>query len=472
MDHSPSLRYDSVLVVSDTHIGLPDSQIFRKDFEEFVRYLSQATLIDVDSEEGDFQFELPRAIILLGDFLDLWDGQLSRLPAFSADFGRALTVLCDVLYLRGNHDYIIPDIHPTLKGPHEFEICEDKFIEVGGRKFLFIHGHQFMSAFGPLSVKIESFINPFYTMVENFFSRLTKGRGREVLEFLTVLAIILGLINWLGQPILTRLSPVAKLSVWILFGLLLPIADVSGWRVGQKTLYKMFTLIFGDLINSLRGATRGDTIEYLTSPSRPIFRWFQRDSKQSEEAKEAGFVIFGHTHIPEGPLPGNSPILHNVMFLNTGSWVRPPSQRSKDLSERLREFTRPVDRFDEWILLLLVGLNLVAYFTLRALPTPVLIADVFFLSFEVMVAVGKSSYRRLPQAGSRSLAFIGRDVSGTFRTTLLYWNPATKRLSTRPYVAKAVRAGRLSSLLAGLVVSSRLTVLAWIRIRPWNGRFV
>jgi len=419
-----SEKYDSVLAISDAHVGLPDDEIFREDFESFITFLSSTRQIQVDARKAGFQIDTPQAIVLLGDFLDLWDGRLSSLPNFSTQFVRMLTEIADVYYLRGNHDYTIPNIEPAASSLKRLEICEKKVLEIGGKSFFFIHGHQFMSFFGPTSLKIESYVNPFYTVMEGFLSKFTRGHGKLVLHLLSMATIVLGLLIALGLPTQTLLA------LCSLFGLLLPVGFVTIWRVAQKRLWKFFILIFGELINSLRGATRGDTIEYLTSCSRPIFRWFESGSTQSKQAKETRYLVFGHTHIPDGPRRGSAAELREIRFLNTGSWMRPTSRSKLKLSEWVRRYTRPIDRFDEGIVIILAVLTVLASLSVRILFLPVLIADAIMVPVEILVALGKSSYRRLPQAGFRSLAFIGKDASGVFRKRILYWNPATRTLST------------------------------------------
>ncbi len=428
-------RYDSALIISDTHVGLPGNEIFQEDFEAFINHLASNPSIRIESDDDNFQIELPKLIILLGDFLDFWDGRLSKLPGFSTRVARVLSELADVLYLRGNHDYIVPNIEAAAAISKKFEICEDKLIEIGGKPFYFIHGHQFMSAFGPTALKLETYINPYYTMMEGFFSRFTIGHGRHFLAGLTLSFVILGLLFSFGQILLTKLSSQLMQFLWSMFGLLFPVGFVTIWRVAQKKVWKFFTMIFGELINSLRGAARGDTIEYLTSPSKPISRWFEKKSEQSKQAKEAGFVVFGHTHIPEGPMPGDAESLTGIEFLNTGSWMKHPSKAKFTLADKARTYTRLIDKFDEYLLIVIAAMTTLTLFTQVIPLLPVLIAGVIMLTIEVAVVLGKSSYRRLPNAGLRSLAFIGKDTMGAHRVMLLYWDPTKMALSASPIVS-------------------------------------
>ena len=428
-------QYGAALVISDTHVGLsPENEVFEADLEAFISYLSNNQVIKIQSEEGDFAFQRPKATVLLGDFLDLWDGRPEVLPSFISDFGRAFTEIADVFYLRGNHDYIIPDIPSALKlgtNGNRLQIRENLLLELGGKPCFFIHGHQFMSAFGSTSLKIESYVNPYYSIIESFFSRFTRGHGRAIMLALTFAFLGgIGLIGLAGFSIIKLSIP-----IWLVFllGLLLPVGVASTWRSVQKPLWRFIMRIFDDQFKFLRGALRGDTIQYLTSDSKPIARWFAGDDKGQSEAKQAGFVCFGHTHIPEGPSQGTDGSLKNITFLNTGSWVRPPRRGLQSLAGKARDITRRYDKIDHWLLLVLIAAGIVLFELPQVLSGLFpLAAIVALLSGEIVVVFGKSSYRRLPSAGVRSLAFIGVDLAGTWRSELLYWDPKRKVLSTSP----------------------------------------
>lgn len=424
-------EYESALVISDTHIGLPGTQVFQDDFEEFIRFLSSNKTLPIVFGEERVDVKLPGLIILLGDFVDLWDGDISKLHDFLAQFARSLTGKADVFYLRGNHDYIIPDIKPAVFGNMStFEICEYKVLRIAGKSWFFIHGHQFMSAFGRLSLVFESFINPYYSIVEWFFSRLPTGHGKQVTIILSGLAIVLGLLLGFGRQLFAVLPAGVDFYLTIVFGVLLVLGFVTLWRLFQKSVWKAFTMIFGEALDSLRGAARGDTIEYLTSPSRPISRWFEK-AELAKEARESGFVCFGHTHIPEGPMQGQDK-LQDITFLNTGSWVKPPRQKLRQAAETARKITKPFDGLDEYVFILSFLVSSFLYFTHRISAYLALIIIMAFSVLEIVVVFGKSSYRRIEQSNLRSLAYIGKEVKADQPISLLYWNPRDKVLTTAP----------------------------------------
>lgn len=424
-------EYESALVISDTHIGLPDTEVFHEDFEEFIRFLSSNSSLPMVLGENRVDVKLPRLIILLGDFVDLWDGRISKLHDFLAQYARSLAEKADVFYLRGNHDYIIPNINPVVFGNMSpFEICEYKVLRIAGKSWFFIHGHQFMSAFGRLSLAFESFINPYYSIVEWFLSRLPTAHGKQVTIILSGFAIALGLLLSLGRQLLAPLPAGVDFYLTIVFGVLLVLGFVTLWRLFQKSVWKAFTMIFGEALDSLRGAARGDTIEYLTSTSKPISRWFEK-SKLSKEARESGLVCFGHTHIPEGPMRGQGD-LQDITFLNTGSWVKPPRQDLRRSAEIAREITRPYDGLDEYAFILSVLVASFLFFTQRISVYLSLSIIIFFSALEIVVVLGKSSYRRIEQSRVRSVAYIGKEVKADPPVTLLYWDPRDKVLTTTP----------------------------------------
>jgi len=420
-------------------MGLRDKEIYGNDLENFFDFLASTETLTIDSDKGKLEAQVPKAIIVLGDFLDLWDGSLAKLPKFTTDYARPLTEKADLYYLRGNHDYLVPNIQPRTGFPrNKFEICEYKVLNIAGRSCFFIHGHQFSSWFGPLPLKIESYVNPYCTILEGFLSRLFWGHGRHILYALAVL--FLGLcalfFSSYGTPILRSLTSEHILFLWMLIGLLVPAAIVTIWRFLQKALWKLLVLIFQDLIKSLTGAVRGDTIKYLTSRSRPISRWFSRGERGSDDARKAEFVCFGHTHIPEPPQCGEDESLREITFMNTGSWVR-PSKGWADFASTIREYLRYYDWIDEYVVIGVVALIVLApliiwfYPRIAISPTLAMIFLALFALVEALVALGRSSYRRIPVDKVRSLVYIGKSPKEQWSAMLLYWDPQRRLLSSK-----------------------------------------
>lgn len=416
-------------------MGLPDRQVFREDFEEFIRFLASNQTLRVISRDGNLDVKIPGLVILLGDFVDLWDGDLSKLEAFLAQYARSLTENTTVFYLRGNHDYMIQDVNRAPFGHmSSFEISDYKVLRIAGRSWFFIHGHQFMSAFGHISLAFESLINPYYSIIEWFLSRVSGGRGKQLTTVLTVVTVLLGFLLAFEPEQIGLVLRQANLYVWFwwIFGLLFGLGFVTAWRLFQKSVWKFLSMIFGETFDSIRGATRGDTIEYLTKASKPISRWF-KESKLAKEARGSGLVCFGHTHIPEGPQHGKDEGLKDIVFLNTGSWVKPPLQRLRRSAEIARKITRPYDGLDQYVYalsVLIVGISLtfpqwVSVYAAMALFTVSSLIEIF-------VVLGKSSYRRIEKTQVRSLAFIGKEIKSDPPAVLLYWDPRTEVLSTFP----------------------------------------
>jgi UDP-2,3-diacylglucosamine pyrophosphatase LpxH len=424
-------EYESALVISDTHIGLPNSQVFHEDFEKFIRFLSSNKSLPMMLGNDRVDVKFPGLIILLGDFVDLWDGDLSKLHDFLAQYARSLTEKVNVFYLRGNYDYVIPNINPaTFGGMNPFEICEYKVLRIAGKSCFFIHGHQFMSAFGRFSLAFESFINPYYSIVQWFFSRLASGHGKQVTIILTGFAITLALLLTLGRQLLAPMPGGTDFYLSIVLGVLLVVGFVTLWRLFQKSVWKAVTMIFGEKWNSIRGAVRGDTIEYLTARSRPISRWFEK-ATLSKEARESGLVCFGHTHIPEGPMKGQDE-LKDIMFVNTGSWVKPPQQDLRRAAEIARRITRPYDVLDEYVFILSVLVASFLFFTQRVSVYLAITIIIILSALEIVVVLGKSSYRRIERSRVRSLAYIGKEVKADPPVTLLYWDPRDEVLTIVP----------------------------------------
>ncbi|UCD44946.1 MAG: UDP-2,3-diacylglucosamine diphosphatase [Candidatus Bathyarchaeota archaeon] len=120
---------EKVCVVSDIHLGFNKAQ--DAAFSAF---------LDLD-ENQDLD-----ELILLGDVLDFWVADDKTIFGNMHSLLRKIQRLdCRKVLVIGNHDYIlsgyIGDYIPDL------QIVEDYTSQIGGKLYLFLHGHQFDRAF-------------------------------------------------------------------------------------------------------------------------------------------------------------------------------------------------------------------------------------------------------------------------------------------------------------------------------------
>lgn len=118
-------RKVSKLFISDLHLGAKDTKV-----EELLKCLQI-----IDSEE----------IYLVGDIIDGWRLECSwRWPKSHNDFVRKILKFAktrSVFYITGNHDEFLRNFAPIKFG--DITIINKKYIDVGDKRYLVIHGDQF-----------------------------------------------------------------------------------------------------------------------------------------------------------------------------------------------------------------------------------------------------------------------------------------------------------------------------------------
>lgn len=125
-------RQTPLYVISDLHLGAGRRDSFSDPDREkdLMRFLDQA-------ERQQAQ------VIILGDFLDLWRFNLSAIleahPAIIKRFSEM-----DCVYVPGNHDLAVHGISDEIKSRYNIfnKVGKPFSMEIGGRNFLFCHGHE------------------------------------------------------------------------------------------------------------------------------------------------------------------------------------------------------------------------------------------------------------------------------------------------------------------------------------------
>jgi predicted phosphodiesterase len=151
----------SIIVVSDLHLGGGDD---RCTSIRFSRFLDTLATFGRDGPCKDLM--PPKKIILLGDFLDLWDpyeqNRNNSLIDAMVPLVKAAQTDCEIIYVTGNHDEDISELKECLEkkpdvknstlnlGNAQFRIFEKSYIpngrlgiKVGDAYYAFLHGHQF-----------------------------------------------------------------------------------------------------------------------------------------------------------------------------------------------------------------------------------------------------------------------------------------------------------------------------------------
>jgi len=295
--------------VSDLHLGGSSSN--HRDFADF---------LDWASEQEEFAVQgcsravtRPTRLILLGDILELWDpvdDSYRSVAMHAAESLKGVLSLADeILYVTGNHDealeafegvYPMSDprfrIVPRLDRSKAYDQSEDpRYMEVGGKRYFFIHGHEFDRLF-------------------LFLGRLS--RIPAVMASLNdALKGIVALDGW-ALPI--------ALAVYAALKSFAPVPSWPLYLLALLSLPRLFTYLQGPFWKAF-GRFLVDRPRYRDMAALVEKRYYD----PARDTIAADFVVYGHTHVPEVSAPELSKRLGKI-FINSGSWVSdvPPAQRN------------------------------------------------------------------------------------------------------------------------------------------------
>jgi UDP-2,3-diacylglucosamine pyrophosphatase LpxH len=128
-----SIRKDAPLyVISDLHLGSGR----RDSFKDPARIRELMGFLDhIEKEDG--------RLIVLGDFFDLWRFKLSSIIKTHPDILQRFSEM-DCIYVPGNHDRNVINVPKELRNKFLIfdKVAEPFSIDIGGRDFIFCHGHE------------------------------------------------------------------------------------------------------------------------------------------------------------------------------------------------------------------------------------------------------------------------------------------------------------------------------------------
>jgi len=302
----PIIRLDkseSAIIISDAHIGLSkkskNAKCNLKDLYSFLKALHNNKL---DCEK---ELKQPSLFVLLGDFLDFWQGDINTILC---DFYSIAKVLLSLnflkLYVAGNHDRIIGRvILKDIEGKNDFLIMpEMAVLESGGKRFALIHGHQFDSLFIKLRGlwQIESYI---YSLAEGFMS--LPGRSEWYLAGFSALS---GLLLLIYSELLRKIPGFIRPFVYVApLLLMLPLLIMTIRKI-QDELWYLFVLPLSQSLNLQR-----TKFKHLKEISKKVILDWLKANK--DLIGEANGIIFGHTHVP------GIAVTNGYVFANSGSWL-------------------------------------------------------------------------------------------------------------------------------------------------------
>ncbi len=334
-----------VLAVSDTHFGFQDESA--GNFKRFVAYLTTwmrdgdttIEVTDANREKTSETLIAPRRIVLLGDIIDLWISRDSdTVRPYLQSFNPLSALIArseEVAYVVGNHDWVTrksagrhqPDlggatvtVYPDYYDPHGNGAAYPwKGERIGGRTYLFLHGHQFDFVFSRQSMLR---FGDFMGFSSASASEFRKFSVLGALVFFVTLGLVFSplVINWLPLLLrpLTTLAQHPVLAVGTLF---------AGWVAAVIASVGVLWM-FNKLERRYYRASlhpRRARVTNGTPPTAQCKKTLQQlvgtyGFRRMEPHLNADVIVFGHTHEPciDTYAPNDRP---PKLLINTGSWV-------------------------------------------------------------------------------------------------------------------------------------------------------
>jgi len=311
----------SVIVVSDLHLGLVKREQASADFSDFLEFLKRlvpgGTGGNPEAMVNDKPKKLlaPAKIILLGDIVDLWSPRDNTRASVFADsypiIQSLLAFPAEIVYVAGNHDDEITEIEGSfpVSSPGKLTIIKRHYpdslpgrdgikkhsgILIGNHRYFFMHGQQFDLLFNIMG------------LLQNYPGWVSKNYSlfREHPRFKWLFWALFGLsiVYLMLANIILRITTILNGVMYFLLGLSMIIVLFSI----EPTTFRSFW----DGI-SLRKNTKTETIETIIEAGF----W----KKEAGDNILADVVVFGHTHIADDSKDRYLQI-HHKRFINSGSW--------------------------------------------------------------------------------------------------------------------------------------------------------
>lgn len=232
-------------------------------------------------------------------------------------FGKLVSLGCEKIFVLGNHDEDISEYLEEIKSngssvikknsfmtksdftiidrhyPEDPHDKEKGFLQVGKRKYFFLHGQQFDKLF--ISVGRLASIPTRIAKISNAFSRIFQPNGWSIVALFAILSGIY--IVWRNDMVLAFSVVTFLLSIPRLFTYL------------QDKVWANIKVLFTD------------KPKYMDVETIIKEKYYDFDKDMTGE--DVNFV-FGHTHVPEIHQHkfNSKGKEHEMLFVNSGSWVK------------------------------------------------------------------------------------------------------------------------------------------------------
>ena len=299
---------ESLLAVADMHLGLRSRKVscepeYIKDFLAWVRQLEHGGKeIEIHSKLEPLlvrKIHPPSHLLILGDAVELWDADDRSIYLCSKAVLEASNHLkSKVIYLVGNHDYLIgkkKGSYPLFNSrleilddtyPEQIDATVVKTLKKGGNAYLFLHGHQFDLTFrrlgwaamimGYLRDGAFAFGNYSWMTLAFFFFFLTGYIISRLVYIPHSFTIDLYLFS-----LSVDLSSIRSSFLWGIFTIIM----------GVFSLPRLIVSVARPLWNRIR-STRYNRIKAV----KGFLDWWKAFSRRRRCDSKMLNIVYGHTH--------------------------------------------------------------------------------------------------------------------------------------------------------------------------------
>jgi len=351
-----------LVIISDMHLG---RRIFKtkscrpEDLVNFFDWLKNNRKIK--GKNGiTTKAKIPKKIILLGDVLELWAPASEReiLLHVNPVLFKLIKIVKedqDIIYVRGNHDQNIKryvgKFEPNLHIYDKYVTINFQLKNSKSKKIVLLHGDEFI--WGRTRGMSSRIMGYFYRIASDLdeSTRLTISVTFIIFSLLYYLIFYTELFQGFPVPSLIRDLYMGLLGIGCFYAVP-TLIRILGLRLIERSAIKgiqklkIRKLILQREAEKVSSEIRQRFYDAVQKPSYAMMKeiisgtfktlwwnfqdWWNRHWK--DKAWRPEIIIFGHTHIPEGPvrikdIEGVDRLkitkkLENTILVNSGSWIK------------------------------------------------------------------------------------------------------------------------------------------------------
>lgn len=311
----------SIIVVSDLHLGLDGQEQVGAEFSKFLAFIGTLRPRVAPGDHPGVPVEgkvrklyAPDKIILLGDIVDLWSPRMNSRSSVLEDsysvIQSLLALPAEIVYVAGNHDEEIAEVEGTFPKsvPGKLKVVKRHYpdnnieengtkrysgIPVGDHRYFFMHGQQFDLMFKTAG------------LLQNYPGWVAKNYQlfRDNPNVMWFFRILFGFsLFYVLATLFLKITTMFDGAIYILLGFSLVIVLFSIEPGSFRALWDFM---------SGRVKAKTETVKAIIDDGF----W----KPQAGESVRADVVVFGHTHVADDS-KGVYLERYRKRFINSGSW--------------------------------------------------------------------------------------------------------------------------------------------------------